>query len=92
MSVQIDITGILDLSITTNGINNGSTQCTPSQGTDLNTSQIQNCTTVNCTTVDCTTVDCTTINCTTVNCTTINCTTVECSQCIHDYYDEDCKD
>lgn len=92
MSATIDITGILDLDITTNGIGATASQCTPTQGANLTTPTIQNCTTV-----DCTTVDCTTINCTTIQCTTIDCTTIQCGQCVADAYDihesaDACKD
>lgn len=68
MSATIDITGILDLDITTNGIGATANQCVPEQGGNLTSPTISQCTTINCTTVNCTTIDCTTVQCSIKDC------------------------
>ena len=78
MSTSININGILDLTISTNGIINASGQCTPGTGSTLTTYSIQDCTTINCTTVQCNTVQCYS------NCSYDN-------NCQHSY-DSDCRD
>lgn len=90
MAKIIDLNGILDINITTQGIINNNQCNINSNANSIIIPAISNCTTIQCTTIQCTTINCTTINCTTVRCNQVKCS--KCNNCVYDSYNSDCKD